>query len=68
MNGTSSDELASRISRPPECTTLGMMLANIPAVIIGDRLAGKLPVKAIRIIAAIVFAALGIVTLSGLRL
>ena len=49
-------------------TTLGMMLANIPAVIIGDRLAGKLPVKAIRIIAAIVFAALGIVTLSGLRL
>jgi putative Ca2+/H+ antiporter (TMEM165/GDT1 family) len=44
-----------------------MMLANIPAVIIGDRLAGKLPVKAIRIIAAILFAALGIVTLSGLR-
>jgi putative Ca2+/H+ antiporter (TMEM165/GDT1 family) len=49
-------------------TTFGMMLANIPAVIIGDRLAGKLPVKAMRIIAAIVFAALGIVTLSGLRL
>lgn len=49
-------------------TTLGMMLANIPAVIIGDRLAGKLPVKAMRIIAALVFVALGIVTLSGLRL
>jgi len=48
-------------------TSFGMMLANIPAVIIGDRLAGKLPVKAIRIIAAILFAALGIVTLSGLR-
>jgi putative Ca2+/H+ antiporter (TMEM165/GDT1 family) len=48
-------------------TTLGMMLANIPAVIIGDKLAGRLPVKAIRITAAIVFAVLGIITLSGLR-
>lgn len=44
-------------------TTLGMMLANIPAVLIGDRLAGRLPVKAIRIAAAAVFAALGLVTL-----
>jgi Ca2+/H+ antiporter, TMEM165/GDT1 family len=49
-------------------TTLGMMLANIPAVIIGDKLAGKLPVKAIRVTAAVVFAALGVITLSGLRL
>lgn len=46
-------------------TTLGMMLANIPAVVLGDRLAGKLPVKAIRIIAAIVFAVLGVLTLIG---
>jgi len=30
--------------------------------------ADKLPVKAIRIIAAVVFAALGIMTLSGVRL
>ena len=44
-------------------TTLGMMLANIPAVVIGDRLAGKLPVKTIRIIAALVFGALGVLTL-----
>ena len=42
-------------------TTLGMMLANIPAVLIADRL----PVKAIRITAAIVFAALGVLTLVG---
>jgi putative Ca2+/H+ antiporter (TMEM165/GDT1 family) len=49
-------------------TTLGMMLANIPAVLIGNRIAGKLPVKAIRITAAAVFAALGIVTLSGVQL
>jgi Ca2+/H+ antiporter, TMEM165/GDT1 family len=44
-------------------TTLGMMLANIPSVMLGDRLSGKLPVKAIRVIAAIVFAGLGVLTL-----
>jgi putative Ca2+/H+ antiporter (TMEM165/GDT1 family) len=49
-------------------TTLGMMLANIPAVLIGNKLAGRLPVRAIRISAAIVFAALGAITLSGMRL
>ena len=40
-----------------------MMLANIPAVLIGDRIAGKLPVRAIRMAAAVVFAALGLWTL-----
>jgi Ca2+/H+ antiporter, TMEM165/GDT1 family len=49
-------------------TTLGMMLANIPAAVIGDRLAGNLPAKAIRRVAAGVFAVLGILTLSGARL
>ena len=44
-------------------TTLGMMLANIPAVLIGNKMADKLPVKAIRVTAAIVFAALGAVTI-----
>ena len=44
-------------------TTLGMMLANVPAVILGDRLAGKLPLKAIRYTAALVFAALAIATI-----
>ncbi len=44
-------------------TTLGMMLANIPAVLLGDRIADRLPVRAIRIVAAIVFAVLGVVTL-----
>ena len=46
-------------------TTLGMMLANIPAVLVGHRVANKLPVKAIRIVAAMAFAALGILTLAG---
>jgi Ca2+/H+ antiporter, TMEM165/GDT1 family len=42
-----------------------MMLANIPAVLIGDRIADKLPVRAIRITAAVVFTILGVVTLAG---
>ena len=46
-------------------TTLGMMLANIPAVLIGDRIADKLPVKSIRITAAVVFILLGVLTLAG---
>ena len=46
-------------------TTLGMMLANIPAVLLGNKVADKLPVKAIRITAAVVFAILGVSTLTG---
>jgi Ca2+/H+ antiporter, TMEM165/GDT1 family len=46
-------------------TTLGMMLANIPAVFLGHRMADKLPVKAVRIVAALVFAALGALCLAG---
>jgi putative Ca2+/H+ antiporter (TMEM165/GDT1 family) len=46
-------------------TTLGMMLANITVVAIGDRIAGKLPVKAIRLVAAAVFAVLGVLTIAG---
>jgi putative Ca2+/H+ antiporter (TMEM165/GDT1 family) len=44
-------------------TTLGMMLANIPAVMLGDRLADRLPVKTIRYVAALVFAVLGVATI-----
>ncbi len=46
-------------------TTLGMMLANVPAVWLGDKLAHSLPLKALRIGTALLFAALGIVTLLG---
>ena len=46
-------------------TTLGMMLANIPVVVLGDRLAGRLPIRAIRIVAAAVFAVLGLLTIAG---
>ncbi|HEV2334510.1 MAG TPA: TMEM165/GDT1 family protein [Stellaceae bacterium] len=44
-------------------TTLGMMLANIPVVMLGHRAAERLPVRAIRMVAAVVFAVLGIATL-----
>jgi len=44
-------------------TTLGMMLANVPAVWLGDRLAAKVPVKLVRGLAAAAFAALGLFVL-----
>jgi hypothetical protein len=44
---------------------LGKKRVNIPAVIINDRVSVKLPVKVIRIIAAIVFAPLGALILKA---
>jgi putative Ca2+/H+ antiporter (TMEM165/GDT1 family) len=41
-------------------TTLGMMLANAPVVLFGDAIARRLPLKIVRVIAAGLFAALGI--------
>jgi putative Ca2+/H+ antiporter (TMEM165/GDT1 family) len=46
-------------------TTLGMLLADVPAVFLGDRLAGKIPMKLVHSIAAGIFALLGLVTLLG---
>ncbi|MFZ9070877.1 MAG: TMEM165/GDT1 family protein, partial [Burkholderiaceae bacterium] len=40
-------------------TTLGMLIADVPAVFAGDKLANKIPMKLVRAIAAAVFAALG---------
>ena len=40
-------------------TTVGMLLANIPVVLLGSRFASRLPLKAARIAAAVVFLALG---------
>jgi putative Ca2+/H+ antiporter (TMEM165/GDT1 family) len=48
-------------------TTLGMMLANVPAVLIGEKLAARLPLKYIRWLAAAVFIATGVVTMLGAR-
>jgi len=46
-------------------TTLGMMIANVPAVLLGDRIAQRMPVKLVHSIAAAIFALLGIATLLG---
>jgi putative Ca2+/H+ antiporter (TMEM165/GDT1 family) len=46
-------------------TTLGMMLANVPAVYFGDRIANRVSLKLVHGIAALIFAALGVATLLG---
>jgi putative Ca2+/H+ antiporter (TMEM165/GDT1 family) len=46
-------------------TTLGMLVANVPAVLIGEALAHKLPMGAIRVVAATVFILTGLVTVFG---
>lgn len=46
-------------------TTLGMLIADVPAVFIGDKLANKIPMKLVHSIAAAIFAILGIATLFG---
>jgi Ca2+/H+ antiporter, TMEM165/GDT1 family len=46
-------------------TTLGMLIADVPAVFVGDKLANKIPMKLVHFIAAAVFAVLGIATLLG---
>ena len=43
-------------------TTLGMMMANAPAVYLGNRFAQRLPTKIIHIIAAVIFIAIGVLT------
>jgi hypothetical protein len=44
-------------------TTLGMLIADVPAVFIGNKLADRIPMTVVHRIAAAVFALLGIATL-----
>lgn len=46
-------------------TTLGMLIADVPAVFAGDKLANKIPMKLVHTIAAGIFAVLGVATLLG---
>ncbi len=46
-------------------TTCGMMIANVPAVLLGERIAQRMPVRLVHAIAAAIFAILGVVTLLG---
>jgi len=47
-------------------TTCGMMLANVPAVLLGDVAARRLPMRVVHGVAAAIFAALGFSVLLGL--
>lgn len=49
-------------------TTLGMLVANVPVVLLGHRFADRLPLRAARWTAALVFAALGLwVAIRGIQ-
>ena len=46
-------------------TTLGMMIVNVPTVLFAERATKWVPVKVMRMIAALVYAVLGVLTLLG---
>lgn len=46
-------------------TTLGMLIADVPAVFAGDRLASRIPMRLVHAIAAAIFALLGMATWMG---
>lgn len=46
-------------------TTLGMMIANVPAVYLGEVAAQKLPMRVVHSVVALVFVVLGVVILVG---
>ena len=48
-------------------TTIGMMLANAPVVLMGGRIADRMPVRLIHRVGAAVFLALGVLTLISAR-
>jgi len=44
-------------------TTLGMLIADVPAVFVGSKFAAKIPMKLVHSIAASIFAVMGVLTL-----
>lgn len=44
-------------------TTLGMMLANAPVVWFGERITRRVPIRAVHVVGALVFAVLGVLAL-----
>jgi len=44
-------------------TTLGMMLANVPVVFLGERMTRLVPMRVVHIVSALVFAVLGVLAL-----
>jgi putative Ca2+/H+ antiporter (TMEM165/GDT1 family) len=49
-------------------TTLGMMIANVPAVLIGEKLVQKFPIGKMRFVAAALFAVFGLLVLFDIDL
>ena len=49
-------------------TTLGMLIADVPAVILGKVASPKFPFKLVRIVSAAIFALLGIAVLFGFKM
>jgi putative Ca2+/H+ antiporter (TMEM165/GDT1 family) len=47
-------------------TTLGMLIADVPAVFVGEKFAARVPMRLVHSIAAAIFAVLGIATVLGL--
>ena len=48
-------------------TTLGMMVANVPAVLFGEALSRKVPMRALQIVAALLFLGLGLWMIASLQ-
>jgi putative Ca2+/H+ antiporter (TMEM165/GDT1 family) len=48
-------------------TTLGMLIADVPAVFVGNRFAARIPMKLVHSIAAGIFAVMGLLTLLGVE-
>jgi putative Ca2+/H+ antiporter (TMEM165/GDT1 family) len=44
-------------------STLGLMLANVPAVFLGDKVATLVPMRVVHLVSAAIFALLGVLTL-----
>ena len=61
--------LAAHYAAPFEVvvgTTLGMLIADVPAVFVGNKFAARIPMKLVHSIAAAIFAAMGVLTLIGI--
>ena len=46
-------------------TTLGMMIVNVPTILFAERATKWIPVKVVRVVAAIIYAILGVRTFTG---
>ena len=61
--------LAAHYAAPFEVvvgTTSGMLIADVPAVFVGNKFAARIPMKLVHSIAAAIFAVMGLLTLIGI--